>query len=346
MKYKVKFSYAFADTANPKRFKKTVTIDADLEFPFPKQTDDVILALKASDAERYKTLKLEQFETYTGVTAAKFQSSFDTNIKKKIDANFVDYVKKVAKPDFDESQWDKLLSFFETKQVEFLKDAFAKGLADIVKVNYEKLEKLKAAAPKPNESRQLDVDQAFLLWCGKNPIKFKKVEDKFYGDHIKKEVSAAIAFDWAVERYKKNKNVKTSSLVEASPSTVLNKANGGKAYPSVFKGAQQIAVKVTCDVLTAVLEENKVVGDKAAAQFKKDNKHWAQVGDVWLSATFKKGTQSFYVMGTWDPDSGDAELYHYQNEDAKPPMALLPEYRRWTYSNKEGKFLGPTRDGH
>lgn len=345
MKYKVKFAHTFSDTVNPKRFQRKVSVAADLEFPFPKQTDDLIIALKASDAERYKGLKLEQFETYTGMAPAKFQSAFNANIEKKIDANFVDYVKKVAKPDFDETQWDKLLTLFETRQVEFLKDSFAKALSDIVKVNYEKLEKIKATAPKPDESRQLDVDQAFLLWCGREPVKFKKVEDKFYGDHIKKELSNAIAFDWAVERYKAKKTVKTSSLVGASPSTLLNKANSGKAYPAEFKGAQQIAVKVSCDVITVALEENKVVGDKAIAQFKKDNKLCAQVGDVWLTGTFTKGTQVFYVMGAWDPNTGDADLYHYQAESAKPAAGLLAKYRRWTYSHKEGKFTGPTPEG-
>jgi hypothetical protein len=345
MKYKVKYSYAFADKVSPKRFQRTVTVAADLEFPFPKQTDALIIALKARDAEQYKHLKLEQFETYTGLAATKFQSAFNADIEKKIDANFVNYVKLVAKPDFTETQWDKLLTFFETKQVEFLRDNFAKALSAIVNVQYEKLEKIKSAAPKQDESRQLDVDQAFLLWCGRQPVKFKQVEDKFYGDHIKQELSNGIAFDWAVERYKKSKAVKTSSLVGASPSTLLNKANGGKAYPSVFKGAQQIAVKVTCDVITVALQENKVVGDKAIALFKKNNKNCAQVGDVWLTGTFTKGTQSFYVMGGWDPETGNADLYHYQAENAKPAAELLAEYRRWTYSNQEGKFIGPTPKG-
>lgn len=130
MKYKVNFSHTFSDTANPKRFKRDVTVAAGLEFPFPKQTDDLVLQLKATDAEGYKALKLDQFETYTGVKPDKFQSGFDAVLKKKIDANFMEYVKKVARPDFTEDQWDKLLTFFETKQVELVKAQFAKALAE------------------------------------------------------------------------------------------------------------------------------------------------------------------------------------------------------------------------
>lgn len=346
MKYKVKFSYSFADTVKPVRFKRKVTVAADLEFPFPKQIDDKVLELKANDPEKYKNLKLEQFESYTGTTAQKFQSAFETLVQKKIDANFVDYVKKVARPHFNDSQWDKLLALFETRQMAFVKESFAKSLSEIVKITYEKLDRLKAAAPKPDESRQLDVDQAFLLWCGRKPVKFKRVEDKFYDDHIKKEVSRKIAFDWAVERYKTGRNVRVSTLVEASPSGLLNKANGGKAHPAVYRHTQQIAVKVTCDALTTTLQENRPVGDKAVRQFEKEHKGLCvKVGEVWLSATFKTGTQSFYVMGGWDPDSGDAELYHYQDEAGKPRAALLPEYLRWTYSHKEGRFIGPSRDG-
>ena len=323
MKYKVDFSHTFSDTANPKRFKRDVTVAGGLEFPFPKQTEALVLELKASDADAYKALKLDQFETYTGVKPDKFQAGFDAALKKKIDANFVDYVKKVAKPDFTEGQWDKLLTFFETKQVELVKAEFAKALASIVKVNYEKLERLKASAPRPDEDRLLDVDQAFLLWIGRHPVKFSKVEDKFYDDHFFKDVSEADAFEIAVARYMKNKGVKTSSLVKVAPSSLLAKANGGKAYPAVYNGAQQIAVKVTCEVITAALTFEKVTGDKAVRQF-------------------KKGTQNFYVMGGWDPDTGEAVLYHYQAEGSKPDSAMLKKYLRWTYSNKEGKFLGPS----
>ena len=343
MKYKANFSHTFSDTANPKRFQRDVIVAAGLEFPFPKQTDELVLQLKATDADRYKALKLDQFETYTGVKHDKFQSGFDAAIKKKIDANFMEYVKKIARPDFSQDQWDKLLTFFETKQVELVKAEFAKALAHIVKVNYEKLDRLKASAPRPDEDRLLDVDQAFLLWVGRKPVKFAKVEDKFYDDHFFKDVSEADAFQIAVGRYKKNKNVKTSSLVKAAPSSLLAKANGGKAYPAVYNGAQQIAVKVTCEVITAALTLEKVTGDKAIRQFQKDNKHAHDMQDgTWATATFKKGTQNFYVMGGWDPDTGEAILYHYQAESSKPDAAMLKKYLRWTYSNKEGKFLGPS----
>ncbi|RZJ08616.1 MAG: hypothetical protein EOP39_13465 [Rubrivivax sp.] len=343
MKYKVNFLYSFSDTVNPKRFKRAVTVGAALEFPFPKQTDDLIIQLKATDPERYKALKLDQFETYTGVKADKFQAGFDAGFTKKIDANFLEYVKKVAKPDFTEDQWDKLLTFFETKQVELLRGTFTKNLADIVKVNYEKLEKLKASAPRADEDRQLDVDQAFLLWCGRKPVKFSKVEDKFYGDHFFKDVSEADAFTLLIARNKKKSTVTSGSMVKVAPSALLAKANGGKAYPSVYQGAQQIAVKVTCEVLTATLTLETVTGAKAVTQFQKNNKHSHDMGNgKWATATFKKGTQDFYVMGSWDPETGDADLYHYQAESSKPASAMVKKYLRWTYSNREGKFIGPS----
>ncbi|MFX1678566.1 hypothetical protein PV762_04980 [Mitsuaria sp. CC2] len=346
MKYKVSFSYAFPDKVKPKRFQRDVDIAADLEFPFPKQIDEAVIALKAADPEAYKHLKEQQFETYTGVAPAKFQSAFDAQIRKKIDANFVDYARKVARPDFDERQWDKLLALFETRQVAFLKESFAQDLSALVTDTYEKLERLKAKAPKPDESRQLDADQAFLLWCGRRPVRFRKVEDKFYDDHIKQNVSRQFAFDWAVERFKSNR-VTTSSVVDMSPAALLNKANGGKAYPTVYRGVQQIAVKVSCDVWTVKLQaHDDVVGKKALELFKKDNKLNAQARDVWLSAAeIKTKTQDFYVMGRWDPESGEAELYHYQDAGAKPALSMLKEYLRWTYSHKEGRFVGPSRDG-
>lgn len=342
MKYKVRFTHQFTDSANPKRFARAVNVDVNLEFPFPKQTSELIIRLKAIHPERYASLKLDQFETYTGLKPDKFQTAFNANITKKIDANFAEYAKNVAKPDFSNAQWDKVLDFFEAKQVELVKAAFAKGLADITRVNYEKLEKLKAAAPKPDEVRKLDVDQAFLLWSGRNAIKFSKVEDKFYGDHIQKDVSQASAFDLAIERYKKKKSVTTSSVAKIAPSELLNKANSGKAYPAVHKDSQQIAVKVSCDVISVSLEVVKVTGDKNLKQFKSENKHHHHLGDdQWIKPTFSKGQQTFYVMGDWDPETGKAVLYHYQEESRKPAAKLLPEYLTWTYSHKEGKFTGP-----
>ncbi|MGQ3051408.1 MAG: hypothetical protein ACT6S0_06460 [Roseateles sp.] len=343
MKYKVRFTHQLTDGANPKRFARAVNVDVNLEFPLPKQTSELILKLKTLHPQMYAKLKLEQFETYTGVDPEKFQAAFNANIKKKIDANFADYVKNVAKPDFSPAQWDKVLNFFEGRQVELVKAAFAKGLAEITQVNYEKLEKLRAAAPKPDEVRKLDVDQAFLLWNGRKAVKFSKVEDKFYGDHFQKDVSQASAFDLAIERYKKKKSVTTSSVAKVAPSDLLNKANSGQAYPAVFNGSQQIAVKVTCEVISVSLETVTVTGEKNLKTFKADNKHHHHVGnDQWIKPTFTKGQQTFYVMGDWDPETGKAVLYHYQNESGKPAAKMLPEYLTWTYSHKEGKFTGPT----
>jgi hypothetical protein len=342
VKYKVRFTHQLTDGANPKRFDRVVNVDVNLEFPFPKQTSELVIQLKALHPQMYAKLKLEQFETYTGITAEKFHAAFDANIKKKIDANFATYVKNVANPDFSVAQWDKLLDFFQSKQVELVKTAFAKGLADITKVNYEKLQKLKAAAPKPDEVRKLDVDQAFLLWSGRKAIKFSQVEDKFYGDHVQKDVSQASAFDLAIERYKKKKHVLTSSVVKISPGELLNKANSGRAYPAIHDDSQQIAVKVTCDVITVTLEQVKVNGKMELKQFKAANKHCHHVrDDQWLAPTFTKGQQTFYVMGNWDPETGKASLYHYQEESSKPAAKMLPEYLTWVYSHKEGRFTDP-----
>lgn len=341
MKYKTNFTYSFSDSVNPPRFKGKVDVATPLEFPFPKNIDDLLQDLKQRDPGAYASRKLDQFEDYTGIRADKFQSGFNSDMESAIDANFVAFIKRSVKPNFDAQEWKKVLSEFELTQKKFVAARFSESLAAKVKITYDKLEKIKAKTPEKDECRLLSVEEAFVLWTGRHPVKFNQVDPKFYRDHMAIAISHQEAFAGAVARYKKSNAIKVSTWVTVDEAKILNLCNNAKVYPTVHKSGQQVAVQISLPSTVVTLSEHKnIVGAKREKELAGQCKYLQKIkDDLWVSGTFASLNQSFYVIGQWTPDSGQAELYHYQ--DNKPAIGMEKKYLRWIYSHARGKYIGP-----
>jgi hypothetical protein len=314
MKYTLEYGYSFADNAEPKRHDQTINIKTSLSFEFPDQgkTDT------------------RDFEARTGVAKKTFEDKFKSATQTAILEHYKSDVKTAAQALNSPGDWGKHLGIFVKGEV-----------ASVTKLFDETLRRMAKVAAKNQDDtiseKTLDGAEACALYLTNYPIKFT-VADKFFTDHMIPAVDKNTVTAAAIERYKKNTNTKTTSWIELSKATVLNKATSGQKIAHVYSGAQQLGVYIKARQWTARITEITKKQDQkknGVIQIK------IQKDFVYLEIEFTKDENfQLFVMGNWVPTSGQAEIYHYE---AHPPQKsnMVAKYLKWRHNESTKKYISP-----
>lgn len=317
MKYVYQFSSSFDDTGSPKRHALQVEVKARLEFEF----DDI-----AKPDNR-------DFHGRTGVQQNAFETSFKARADEVILKRYKEGTKEAAKALNSPQDWENFLKRFAASEQVSVADMFKEILSALSKqVNKVEAELLPV-------KKKLGATEALALYLEHHPVKFS-VADKFFGDHVVKSIDSNTVKESAASRYIKA-NTATSSWIELDVGSLKSKAGAGQKIAKVHQGKQQIGVYITCKQWTAKVSPS----DFNPKKDKKPDKNTLPVlkgrETVYIDIDITKN-ESFkiFVLGEWDPNTGDAEIYHYE---ASPPTSstLLDKYLTWWFNPRLKKFTAP-----
>lgn len=317
MKYVYQFVSSFDDTASPKRHALTVAVKARLEFEF----DDVG---KPDNRD---------FQARTGVQQNAFEASFKARADEVILSKYKEVTKEAGKALNTPQDWENYLKRFTAGQQVSVADMFGELLGTLSK------KAKKIAEEMVPVKKKISSTEALALYLEHHPVKFT-VADKFFGDHVVKSIDSNTVKDSAINRYIKN-NTGTSSWIELDVSSLKSKAGAGQKIAKIHSGNQQIGVYITCKQWTARVTPSKfkpVNGKKpdkgTVAVIKNRETVYVEI-DIEKNESFK-----IFVLGGWDPTSGEAEIYHYE---ANPPgsSVLQDKYLTWWFNPRTKKFTAP-----
>jgi transcription elongation GreA/GreB family factor len=187
------------------------------------------------------------------------------------------------------------------------------------------------------ELRKFKHTDARKLFLEHHPPKFK-VDSKFAGDHQLEStnLSKKQSISAAIERYKKNQRITTSSWMVITPADVIGKAKNSDKIALIYSGKQQIAV--TISVLQRTVEISRLTS-KEAQTYKCEQ---VKIGkDVhYLNCTSEEKNVKISVVGPWNPLTGEISLYHYDAGRSTQADTMLDKYLEWHCDDK-GKPIRP-----
>lgn len=182
-------------------------------------------------------------------------------------------------------------------------------------------------------------EDAFKRNIAANPITLQ-VSENFKSNHITllnepmKDICEAAAL-----RYLKAVNKKLGKSLDftyalETPNTILNKAKGavdnGKMRPFLFGGSQQqLSMAVSMNVVhvkvTAITrEDSKKKSDGIISEHARKGEEWI------LESVALQKKMSFAVLGNYDPDSGLADIYHFEAGGLPTEYKLLKKYKNFS----------------
>lgn len=317
MKYVYQFACSFDDTSSPKRHALPVEVKARLEFEF----DDVG---KPDNRD---------FHARTGSQQGAFETSFKARAEQVIMAHYKEATKESGKALNSQQDWENYLKRFTASQQVSVADMFKEILGALSKkANTVEAEMMPV-------KKKVTSTEALALYLEHHPVKFT-VADKFFGDHVVKSIDSNTVKESAASRYIKN-NTGTSSWIELDVGSLKSKAGAGQKIAKIHSGQQQIGVYITCKQWTARVTESKFNPKKD----KKPDKNTVQIikgrETLYIDIEITKN-ESFkiFVLGGWDPNTGEAEIYHYE---ANPPGSsiLQDKYLTWWFNPRTKKFTAP-----
>lgn len=316
MKYEIDYNYAFDDNAAPKRHTERVVIKTTLRFELPDVPNDD-----------------RDFEARTGTRQDRFEQTFQAMTEKAIDAAYKEKVKAAAQVCTAPAHWKAWVGKFEKNQVAYVEDLFTSSMQKLAKVAVKLM-------PDVVTKKTLAPADACALYLQHFPPKFT-VAGKFYDDHMVKAISTPEVHENAIARFKKNQRIKVSSWIELSEATVKNKASSGKKIAHVYNNAQQLGVTIKARQWTATISESSWKPGAKGKQPKETIAVKIQSDVYYIEIDIAKDDNlEIFVMGQWDPQSGQAEIYHYE---ANPPGAhtMLDKHRKWFYNETTKEYTAP-----
>ena len=158
-----------------------------------------------------------------------------------------------------------------------------------------------------------------------------EVTAKFFDDHmITTNLSKSQAIASAVERYKKNRNTK-SSWIEISKETLINKAKGSTRRVAGTFGApakQQLTVQIKVDRKTITIS---VLDKKEKHQYEHEIVEIDGEDHYLNCSSAATANVDLRIVGDWDPLTGKLGLYHYEEGaiQQNAAAAMLQKYLLW-----------------
>jgi hypothetical protein len=166
-----------------------------------------------------------------------------------------------------------------------------------------------------------------------------KVTDKFYKDHMIKDenLSSKISKKYAIDRYKENPRITTSSWTAISKEKIINKAANARKKASVYRAEQQMIVElkdvhrrtVRIDSYTRKELQGKKLTDYEAVEVMGETRY--------LSTSSSEDTVTLCCVGNWKPLNGEIEIYHYEECDLPVAAQMLARYLQWYYREDGGR---------
>src|ERR1700716_510058 len=107
----------------------------------------------------------------------------------------------------------------------------------------------------PSVIKKVKADVAYELYVDHFPLKYK-VSSKFRDDHTldAPNLSKQTSIEAAIDRYKRNQNVKKSSWLLLDDKTLINKAKSANKGTDVHQGKQQITMQLVVTRRTVTIE--------------------------------------------------------------------------------------------
>lgn len=178
-------------------------------------------------------------------------------------------------------------------------------------------------------TKKLTPEAAYAQFLKWKPFTYT-VTGKFSDDHtIDVNLSKKNSILAAIERYKKNRNTKSSWMM-LSHETIKNKAKDGKKQPTVHSGAQQIAVAIKVNRRTVTLQK---------LEFKELQRYEHVTLEIGgekhhLNCSSEEKEVTICIYGPWNPVTGKVELYHYDEKALPGAPAMVDKYLEWNVDDK------------
>ena len=186
------------------------------------------------------------------------------------------------------------------------------------------------------KTKTLAAAAAYALWIKENPLTYE-VTGKFEDDHIiTSNLSKQTSIEAAIDRYKRNQNITTSSWIMLDKDKLVAKAQGAQKRASVHQSAQQLtmAIKVNRRTVTISLLDKK--------ERQRYEHQEVQIGTEthYLNCGSDEKEIILLIVGPWNPVTGEVGLYHYQEGALPGGHVMLPQYLKWNYDDTD-KLIGP-----
>jgi hypothetical protein len=176
---------------------------------------------------------------------------------------------------------------------------------------------------------------------------------KFQGDHVLPAVTKSTALQASKERFVKDGKPKQPSArwnsmtwTEATDQNLLNKAGGAQSTnkrANIHSNKQQLTTKLK-NIKKRTVRPFELDYKAANQMDEGDYETYKDTKEENVYVQFNvsgETTEEMNVVGGWKPETGDADMYHYEQK-WPGANAMLPEYLEWVYDTDESdKPLGP-----
>lgn len=211
----------------------------------------------------------------------------------------------------------------------------------------------------PPKTRLFSCLEAIQPWLRHYPLQTPVLSDKFSSDHLLERLSSSQAADHAIERFCRRR-IAISTWMDVERRQIVDKALGTIANcktsiftdgpattlvehlrPLVHRQQQQLAVRIQCNVRTVTVTNLTVHESRLPANRKKHHEVKLDGQTFYLRCKSEESREKFWIIGPWNPLTGEFTLYHFQQYLPLPTLDMLLKYRKWIV-DADGTPMAPT----